>query len=334
MKRLLLLYLLSNFVYSFCQEKNTKIDSLNSQNSIYIDLSEFEINKHKVNSKANLDFKNAIIVDNLDFYPNKDDFNNFYKSSYNGKVKQVTVYKKNTKDSYKRFDRMDKFNIHGYLIESEYTYAGNLYYSYDSNNNLIKEVKVRDGDTIRVKNIYYNDNGKIEKIKENYLKEKKDYEYNLDILIEYDSEGRPSKIINNNPKKKYTKEISYKNNQVIIFYKSNTNSKKEIYTYSNKFKLLEEENQNHTIINKYDESDRLFSSMTYRDQEYCCTDFYNRNENGFLINRIFTNHLKNHKEITTYKYEFDDFKNIIFEFSSNNIIDREYETYYEIEYFE
>ena len=74
--------------------------------------------------------------------------------------------------------------------------------------------------------------------------------------------------------------------------------------------------------------------MTYRDQEYCCTDFYNRNENGFLINRIFTNHLKNHKEITTYKYEFDDFKNIIFEFSSNNIIDREYETYYEIEYFE
>ena len=101
-----------------------------------------------------------------------------------------------------------------------------------------------------------------------------------------------------------------------------------------KSKLLEEENQNHTIINKYDESDRLFSSMTYRDQEYCCTDFYNRNENGFLINRIFTNHLKNHKEITTYKYEFDDFKNIIFEFSSNNIIDREYETYYEIEYFE
>ena len=45
-------------------------------------------------------------------------------------------------------------------------------------------------------------------------------------------------------------------------------------------------------------------------------------------------HIRNFLEKNFHKYEFDDFKNIIFEFSSNNIIDREYETYYEIEYFE
>ncbi|MCD1117898.1 hypothetical protein [Chryseobacterium turcicum] len=74
--------------------------------------------------------------------------------------------------------------------------------------------------------------------------------------------------------------------------------------------------------------------MTYRDNEYCCTDFYNHDQKGNTTERTFTNHLKNHKEVTTYKYEFDNLQNVTYEFSSNNISGKEYETYYEIEYFE
>lgn len=52
-----------------------------------------------------------------------------------------------------------------------------------------------------------------------------------------------------------------------------------------------------------------------------------------LTSRIFTNHLKDHQEIHSYKYEFDNFENIIHQYSSNNVTDSDYETFYEIEYF-
>lgn len=328
MTRIILLYLLTTCFYSFGQEKTTNTDIIDSKNSLYIDLTEYDINKQKVDYISDLDFKNSIVTSDLKFFPNKYDFYNIYKSSYQGKVKQIKTLKKRN-DSF----RIDKFNDKGYLIESEYSSGGNFYYAYDKNDNLIKEIKIKNGDTVNVKNIYYNTNGKIEKIIENNLKEKKDYEFNLDILITYDGEGRPTNITNNNPKRKYTKEISYKDNKVTIVYKSKNIDDKEIYIYSSKYKLLREENQNYITINKYDESGRLINCMTYRDNEYCCTDFYKHDNKGNVTEKIFTNHLKNHKEITTYKYEFDNLQNITYELSSNNVSEKEYETYYEIEYF-
>ncbi|WP_139418965.1 hypothetical protein [Chryseobacterium mulctrae] len=328
MTRIILLYLLTTCFYSFGQEKTTNTDIIDSKNSLYIDLTEYDINKQKVDYISDLDFKNSIVTSDLKFFPNKYDFYNVYKSSYQGKVKQIKTLKKRN-DSF----RIDKFNDKGYLIESEYSSGGNFYYTYDKNDNLIKEIKIKNGDTVNVKNIYYNTNGKIEKIIENNLKEKKDYEFNLDVLITYDGEGRPTNITNNNPKRKYTKEISYKDNKVTIVYKSKNIEDKEIHIYSSKYKLLKEENQNYITINKYDESGRLINCMTYRDNEYCCTDFYKHDNKGNVTEKIFTNHLKNHKEITTYKYEFDSLQNITYELSSNNVSEKEYETYYEIEYF-
>lgn len=328
MKRIILLYLLTTCFYSFGQEKTTNTNIIDSKNSLYIDLTEYDINKQKVDYISDLDFKNSIVTSDLNFIPNKHDFYNFYKSSYQGKVKQIKTLKKRN-DSF----RIDKFNDKGYLIESEYSSGGNFYYTYDKNDNLIKEIKIKNGDTVNVKNIYYNTNGKIEKIIENNLKEKKDYEFNLDVLITYDGEGRPTNITNNNPKRKYTKEISYKDNKVTIVYKSKNIEDKEIHIYSSKYKLLREENQNYITINKYDESGRLINCMTYRDNEYCCTDFYKHDNKDNVTEKIFTNHLKNHKEITTYKYEFDNLQNITYELSSNNVSEKEYETYYEIEYF-
>lgn len=328
MTRIILLYLLTTCFYSFGQEKTTNTDIIDSKNSLYIDLTEYDINKQKVDYISNLDFKNSIVTSDLKFFPNKYDFYNIYKSSYQGKVKQIKTLKKRN-DSF----RIDKFNDKGYLIESENSSGGNFYYAYDKNDNLIKEIKIKNGDTVNVKNIYYNTNGKIEKIIENNLKEKKDYEFNLDVLITYDGEGRPTNITNNNPKRKYAKEISYKDNMVTIVYKSKNIEDKEIHIYSSKYKLLREENQNYITINKYDESGRLINCMTYRDNEYCCTDFYKHDNKGNVTEKIFTNHLKNHKEITTYKYEFDNLQNITYELSSNNVSEKEYETYYEIEYF-
>lgn len=328
MTRVILIYLLTTCFYSFGQEKTTNTNIIDSKNSLYIDLTEYDINKQKVDYISDLDFKNSIVTSDLNFIPNKHDFYNFYKSSYQGKVKQIKTLKKRN-DSF----RIDKFNDKGYLVESKYSSGGNFYYTYDKNDNLIKEIKIKNGDTINVKNIYYNTNGKIEKIIENNLKEKKDYEFNLDVLITYDGEGRPTNITNNNPKRKYTKEISYKDNKVTIVYKSKNIEDKEIYIYSSKYKLLREENQNHITINKYDESGRLINCMTYRDNQYCCTDFYKHDNKGNITEKIFTNHIKNHKEITTYKYEFDNLQNITHELSSNNVSEKEYETYYEIEYF-
>lgn len=324
MRRIILFYLLAICFYSSGQEKNI----IDTKSSLYINLTEYDINKQKIDNIPNLNFKNATITSDLNFIPNKHDFYNFYKSSYHGKIKQVKVYKASGSA------RIDKFNNKGYLTESEYSSGSNIYYTYDNNNSLIKEINVKNGDTIKVKDIYYNTYGKIEKIKENNLKKNKDYEFNLDISIAYDSEGKPTNITNNNPKRKYTKEISYKDNKVTIVYKSKNIEDKEVYIFSSKYKLLREENQNHITINKYDESGRLINCMTYRDNEYCCTDFYKHDNKGNVTEKIFTNHIKDYKEITTYKYEFDNLQNITRELSSNNVSEKEYETYYEIEYFE
>ncbi|MCD1117897.1 hypothetical protein [Chryseobacterium turcicum] len=245
MTRIILFYLLTTCFYSFGQKTTTNTDIADSKNPLYIDLTEYDINKQKVDYIANLDFKNAIITSDLKFSPNKYDFYNVYKSPHHGNVKQVKSLKKGN-NSFK----IDKFNDKGYLIESEYSSGGNFYYTYDKNNNLIKEIKIKNGDTVKVKNLYYNTNGKIEKIIENNLKEKKDYEFNLDILITYDGEGRPTNITNNNLKRKYAKEISYKDNKVIILYKSKNIEDKEVYIYSREYKLLKEENQNYITINK------------------------------------------------------------------------------------
>ncbi|MEG0761102.1 hypothetical protein [Chryseobacterium sp.] len=176
MTRIILLYLLTTCFYSFGQEKTTNTNIIDSKNSLYIDLTEYDINKQKVDYISDLDFKNSIVTSDLKFFPNKYDFYNVYKSSYQGKIKQVKVYKANGSD------RIDKFNDKGYLTESEYSSGSNTYYAYDKNNNLIKEINLKNGDTIKVKDIYYNTDGKIEKIKENNLKKNKDYEFNLDIL--------------------------------------------------------------------------------------------------------------------------------------------------------
>lgn len=334
--RILIYCVVTSFFYScvYSQEIKSKTATSNAENNLYIDLSDYDIKKQNVEYIPNLDFKNAIIVGNLNFFPNKYDYYNFFKSPYKGKVKEVTVYKKRNDESYQRFDRIDRYNEKGYLIESEYEYAGNHYYTYDDNNNLIKEINVIDGDTVTIKDIYYNSIGKIEKIKLNNLKEKKDYMYNLDISILYNSDGSPSKIMNNNPKDKYVKEIYYNGNQVDIVHKSSSEVRKQTFIYSKTYQLLKEENRFDTTFNKYDENDKRLSCMTYRDGEYCCTDFYYRDNNDNLINRTFTNHLKDHKEINTYSYRFDDHQNIIYQLHSNSVLEREYETYYEFEYFE
>lgn len=94
MKRIILLYLLTTCFYSFGQEKTTNTDIIDSKNSLYIDLTEYDINKQKVDYISDLDFKNSIVTSDLNFIPNKHDFYNFYKSSYQGKVKQIKTLKK------------------------------------------------------------------------------------------------------------------------------------------------------------------------------------------------------------------------------------------------
>ena len=334
MKYLILISTL--LILNQCDNVKTKSNQNSiSEDSQYINLSDYDISKQKVDSISDFDFRDATIDSDLNFIPNKKDISNFYKNDYNGNVKQVTSYRKGQNDSYKRFSSMDRFNKKGYKIESEYTYAGTLKYYYDYNNNLIKELKIRDGDTIRVKNINYNKKNEIISIRENHLQESKDYEFNLDVSIEYNSDGSPSKIINKNPNKTYTKDISYIGNKIIITRTDNSKEvTEEIFIYSKTYKLLKHKYGYNTILKTFDKNDRIASSMTYRDNEYCCTDFYKYDNKGIKTNWIFTNHLKDHKEIHTYNHEFDNLDNIIYEHSTDNVTNKENEMFYEIEYFE
>lgn len=325
----LILILSTNYIFSQ-NEANEE-----NQNSIYIDLKDYEINKQKVDSIPDLDFKDAAINSELSFIPNSKNYSGFYKSKFKGKVKEVTTYRKGNNDSYKSFYHTEKFNENGYKTESEYDYGTISRYFYDANNNLIKDVSIKNEDTTSIKKIIYNKENKIVNIIEKNLKKSDDYEFNLDITIEYYPDGKPAKIINKNPKRSYTKEISYIGNKVIITRKSNSKptEEKEIEIYSKSFKLLKHIYGYHTIFNTYDENDRWTSSMTYRDDAYCCTDFHKYDDKGNTTNWIFTNHLKDHKEIHTYTYEFDQFGNIIYEHATDNVTNKAYERFYEIEYY-
>ncbi|WGH75994.1 hypothetical protein P8625_02165 [Tenacibaculum tangerinum] len=291
--------------------------------------------KQEVDSIPNFNFKYAKIDDNLNFIPNKKNILDYNKSDYKGNVKKVITYRKGSSDSYKEFDRMDRFNKEGYKIESEYKYAGTAKYYYDSNNNLIKQINVRNGDTLTIKKISYDKKNRIKNIIENNLQENKNYEYNLDIIIEYLADGKPTKIINRNPNKRYTKKISYVGNKIIITRTSASKEiTKEVFIYSKTYKMLKHKYGYHTIFNTYDEMDRVKSNITYRDNEYCCTSFYKYDEKGIQTISIFTNHLRDHKEIDSINYKLDHLDNIIYERYVNSVTNREFEMFYEFEYFD
>lgn len=331
------LFLIFTFLsLSQCLKKASKLSiNVKEEKSKFIDLSDYDISKQKVDSISNFDFKHAKIDDNLNFIANKNNNLDFNQSDYKSNVKKVVAYNKGSNDSFKEFDSMDRFNKRGYKIETEYKYAGTVKYYYDSNYNLIKEINIRNGDTITIKKISYDKKNRITNVRENNLQKDKDYEYNLDILIEYKKDGRPAKIINRNPNRSYTKKISYIGNKVVITRTSASNEiKKEVFIYSKTYKILKHKYGFHTDFNTYDEKDRVISNRTYMDDEYCCTNFYKYDEKGIQTVSIFTNHLRDHKEIKSISYKLDHLDNIIYERYTNSVTNREIETFYEFEYFD
>lgn len=296
---------------------------------------EYDINKIEVYYSPNYKFSNATFDSELNFVPKIDNKSYYEGNSLNGKVKRIKKYTTNSRSSIKTYDGSTLLDNDGYTIESELE-NGKIAFSYDHRKNLIREVIIRNSDTTEIKNIQYNEkNQLIHLIKEKFGD--KNNPYNLSLSIEYDKNGTPFLIKNIHPIEKYNyvKKISYNGNIVTETEFSNdkiVDERKYWYSESNNV-LRYEHNKSYTTFSEYNQKNEITKETTFIDNEFAWINTYLFDENGNIIRKIFSNNPKVHEEINDYEIKYDILKNIIYKKRTESISRKEWETFYEYEYF-
>ena len=259
--------------------------------------------------------------------------NTVLKTDYLGKVKEVIEYKKSGSDGYRRYSSTKFYDVNGYLIRSEY-YGSETHYTYDKDYNLIKEVRTKANDTTETVDYSYNDKHQLL----TYVSKSLDGgEYDYNIVITYNQDGNQVELTNthSNPEYNFKKVIEYDGNRVTeTKMKDSKVTRVETFIYSKENNLLKHTFGYHILFNTYNNKNERTSQMTYRDREYCCSDYYEYDPYGNRLKWIFTNHLKHHKEIHTYDLKYDSHNNMIYEYSSNNVTSSAYEYTYDITYYD
>lgn len=318
-----------------CKQRSSQHQE-NKKTDEYIDLVDFNINKIKAPYFKNHTFSNATFDSGLTFQPTVDYDNYYGNTEYRGNVKTVTEYLKYSDSYSKEFSSVSHYNKNGYKIktESKGNHISNYYY--DSENNIIKKERIVNNDTIFVTKLAYNEKKQLVNINQENFKKDEISEFDKYVTIKYNKAGNPILYKNDHPIKKHAFVINivYDGNIVTLSKtKENIIVAEEIYVYSEKNNLIKQKFGYHTIFFEYNKENQNIKKLTYRNDEYCCTDSYNYNKNGDRVNWIFTNHLKNYKELHKYEIKYDSLRNKIYEYSSDNATNNTYEYFYEIEYY-
>jgi YD repeat-containing protein len=302
------------------------------KSALYINLEDYDINDIEVEYLPNHTFLNPTFSHDLRFQSSVD-YNNFYgNDAYNGNVKKVKEYTKRSEFEAKELSSTEHYNPEGYLIKSKYAFNDIFYFEYDSQNNLTKETHLLDNDTAYFWQFEYNEKKQLIAAD----KRDRDSNYSFVVTIEYDDQSRPNLLrytyaLN---QKSYVKKVSYDGNIVTITKMEGDRKVNErVLTYSKNNHLIRQDYKNHTWFYDNNESGQVIKERSYSDYKYKWTNAYVYNKNGDKTSWIFTNHLKDHEEINTYEIEYDSLKNIIYKHTSNNVLDRTSEYFFEIEYY-
>jgi hypothetical protein len=320
-----LLFLLSIFT-CYSQEVKTNLSQ--------IDI-EYDINKIEVYYSASYKFIDATFDSELNFVPKIDNKSYYEGNVLNGRVKRVKKYTKNSQNNIKIYEGSTLFDKDGYVIESELE-NGKAVFFYDERKNLIREVIIRNSDTTEIKKNQYNEKNQLIYLNKQKYGNKND-PYNLSLTIEYNKQGNPVLIKNTHPIEKYTyvKKISYDGNIVTETEFSNdkiVDERKYWYSESNNV-LKYEHNKSYTTFSEYNQKNKITRETTFMDNEFASINTYLFDENGNIIRNISSNNPKVHENINDYEFKYDSLKNIIYEKRTEAISKKEWETFYEYEYF-